>query len=107
MLGLLLIFFIGKAFFTLAQTHKRNKWLFGVLGIVVYYGMAIIGGLVIVFIAVAMGNESILELSDTILGLMGVPVGLLAVWGFHYMLRKNWASNPKSQNPDLLDNSNF
>lgn len=107
MLGLLLIFFIGKAFFNLAQTHERNKWLFGVLGVVVYYGMTIIGGLVIVFIAVTIGNEGILNYSDTILGLMGVPVGLLSVWGFHYMLRKNWEANPKNQNSDLLDNGSF
>lgn len=107
MLGLLILFFIGKAFFNLAKKHHRNKWLFGVLGIAVCYGMIIIGGIIVVAIALALGNEGILELSDTVLGMMGVPIGLLSVWLFYYLLRKNWEGNPKNQNPDLLDNSNF
>lgn len=107
MLGLILIFFIGKAFFSLAKTHNRNKWLFAVLGVIVYYGMSFIGATAIVLIAVAVGNEGILNYPDALIGIMGVPIGLLAVWGFHYLLRKNWEGNPKDQNPDLLDTSDF
>ena len=107
MLGLLVLFFIGKAFFNLAKKHHRNKWLFAVLGIAVCYGMIIIGGIIVVLIAVELGNESILNLSDALLGLMGVPIGLLSAWLFYYLLRKNWEGNPKDQNPELLDSSDF
>ena len=107
MLGLILIYFIGKSFYTLAQKYKRNKWLFAILGVVTYYGMTIIGGLIIMFIAAAVGNESIFELPDVVLGLMGVPIGLLSVWGLHYLLRKNWVGHPKDQNPELLDGNDF
>ena len=107
MLVLLLIYFIGKAFYNLAIKHDRNKWLFGMIGVVTYYGMTIIGGLVIVFIAISGGNESILELPEYILGLIGVPVGLLSVWLLHYLLRKNWEGNPKDQNSELLDGADF
>jgi len=107
MLGLLLIFFIGKGFFNLAKKHERNKWLFAVLGVIVYYGMGIIGAMVIVSVALALGHDGILNFSDAMLGFMGIPIGLLAVWGFHYMLRRNWENNPKNQNSELLDNNNF
>mgnify|MGYP001155083480 CR=1 FL=1 len=107
MLGLLVLFFIGKAFYTLAQKHNRNKWLFAILGIVVCYGMITIGALLVVFIAIAVSGDGILNNSDTVLGLMGVPVGLLSAWLFHHLLRKNWEGNPKDQNSDLLDSSNF
>jgi hypothetical protein len=107
MLGLILIFFIGKSFFNLAKEHGRNKWLFGILGVVVYYGMTIIGGIIIGLIAAISGNESIFELPDIVLGLMGVPIGLLSVWLFHYILRKNWKGNPKDKNSELLDSTDF
>lgn len=107
MLGLLLLFFIGKAFFNLAQKHQRNRWLFGVLGIVVFYGASIIGGFIIGFIAAAAGNESLFELPDFLQGIIAMPIGLLATWFFHYMLRKNWDSNPKDKNPELLDSTDF
>ncbi len=107
MLGLLLIYFIGKAFFNLALKHGRNKWLFGVLGVVVYYGMMIIGVFLIGAVAILAENESFIELSDTILGIIGIPIGLLSVWLFHYLLRKSWEKNPKDQNSELLDENNF
>lgn len=107
MLGLLIIYFIGKSFFNLAKKHKRNKWLFAILGVVTYYGMTIIGGFIIMFIAAAAGNESIFELPDIVIGLMGIPVGLLSIWLLHYMLRKNWEGDPKDENPELLDATEF
>ena len=107
MLLLLLIYFIGKAFFKLAKKHGRNKWLFGVLGVVVYYGMAIIGVFLIGVVAILAGNESILELSDTALGFAGIPIGLVSVWLFHYLLRKNWEGSPKNHNSELLDEVDF
>ncbi|MCJ8290343.1 MAG: hypothetical protein HRT58_11820 [Crocinitomicaceae bacterium] len=107
MLGLVIIYFIGKSFFNLAKKHERNKWLFGILGVVTYYGMTIVGGLIIVFIAAVIGNESIFELPDIVLGLMGIPIGLLSIWLLHYMLRKNWEGHPKDQHPELLDGTDF
>ncbi len=107
MLGLIIIYFIGKWFYKLAEKHDRQKWLFAILGVVVYYGMSLLGGIVIVIIAISAGNEAILDTPDILLGLMGVPIGLLSMWGFHTILRKNWEANPKNSQSELLDNTEF
>lgn len=97
MLGLLIIYFIGKSFYTLAGKHQRHKWLFAILGVVVYYGMTILGGAAIILIALALGKDEILDVPDILVGLMGVPIGLLSIWVFHIILRKNWEKNQKVQ----------
>ena len=107
MIGLLILFFIGKAFFTLAQKHNRNKWLFGILSVVIYYGSAFLGGMLIGVIAIATENEQIFEMSDFALNLIALPFGLLSVGLAYYILKRTWEKNPKDQNPDLLDSTNF
>ena len=107
MLALVIIYFIGKWFYKLAEKHQRNKWLFAILGVVVYYGMTIIGGITIVIITLALGNEAILETPDVVAGLLGIPIGLLSMWGFHVILRKNWEGNPKNSQSELLDNTDL
>jgi hypothetical protein len=105
MIGLLIIYFIGKWFYKLAEKHQRQKWLFAILGVVVYYATAILGGFAIILIAVAVRDEEILDSLYPLLGLMGLPIGLLSIWGFHTILRKNWEGNPMGSQTELLDNT--
>jgi thiamine transporter ThiT len=107
MLGLLILFFIAKAFYTLADKHGRNKWVFGILSIAIYYGSAFLGGMLIGIIAIAMGNESIFELSDMALNLIALPFGLLAVGLTYYLLKRNWERNPRDTATELLDDTHF
>lgn len=53
-IGIFLIYFLGKAFYSLAQREGKSKsmqWLFAVLGILSYYVGTFIGG-IIVFLVV-------------------------------------------------------
>ena len=38
MVGLILIYFTGKAFANLAEEYNKGKWLYGFLGVFSYYG---------------------------------------------------------------------
>lgn len=102
MLGLLVLFIIGKWHYTLAETHKRSRWLFGILGVVGYYVGVYIGALLIGMLAVVFEWDSIFELSDTVYHFISMPFGILATWGLHTILRKNWEKNPTT-NSNLLD----
>lgn len=105
MLGLLVLYFIGKAYYKMADRHGRSKWGFAILGCVIYYGVIILASFVVGILAVIFEWERIFELPDVMLGLMAIPFGLLAQWGFRLILEKNWERNPtNSSNDNLLDN---
>ena len=82
MLGLILLFFIGKWHYTLAEEFNKNKWLFAILGIVVYYGGIMIGAFILGLLSVLFDFEEVLELPEIVLGLIALPIGLLATWAF-------------------------
>ncbi len=104
MLGLILIYFIGRWYYTLAESHNKNKWLFAVIGVVVYYVGIIVGGFSIGVAAVLFGFEHILELPDVVLGLIALPFGLIATWGLRAILKKSW-ENEVVPDDRLLDDA--
>ncbi|WP_406683115.1 hypothetical protein N1F78_10505 [Seonamhaeicola sp. MEBiC1930] len=89
MLAILLVYFIGKRFYDLSIEYNQKKWLYAILSIVVYYGVQFAFGFII----------GILDMLfdwgidwDTSYGwnLLGIPIGLLAVWGFYTLLENKW-----------------
>ncbi len=47
MLGLIFIYFIGRAFLRLATEHGKSKWLWSVLGVASYYIFGFLFGVII------------------------------------------------------------
>ena len=89
MLGLLLIYFIGKYFYKLSEEYNQNKWLYAILGIVVYYATGFCLGIGLGII------DLIFELNldyDNMFGinLLSIPFGIAACYGFYYLLKRKW-----------------
>lgn len=105
MLGLILIYTIGKWFATLAFDYNKNRWVYAILGIVTYYGGILIFGFLVGMLIAATGNTSLLELPAIVLSLMIIPFGLLAAWILRTSLQKHWEKQAEIivSNPDLLD----
>lgn len=104
MLGLFLIFFIGRAFYELASEFERNKWGHTILGIASYYAGTLIGGLVIgVIIALYYPSalEDIENGNDLLYSLMAIPFGLLICWLVYRFLKSRWSKQPNQG--DSLD----
>lgn len=106
MIGIFIIYWIGKTYYTLAQKHNRSKWGFAILGPVIYYLGSIIGILLIMLGYFATGSEEMFyEINERLLDFMGVPFGALACWGLYQLLKRKWeqkALMPKQV--DVLDN---
>ncbi|MFD2727296.1 hypothetical protein [Hyunsoonleella rubra] len=47
MLSIVLLYFIGKYYYELAQEYYKHRWGYGILGIVVYYAGSAIGGVLV------------------------------------------------------------
>lgn len=89
MLGILLIYFIGKRFYDLAEEFNQNKWLFAILSIIVYYAAGFLFGVVLgIFILVF---EWDFDLENNFgINLLAIPAGLLADWIFYVILENRW-----------------
>lgn len=88
MVGLLLLYFVGKAFYALSERHNRSKWGFAILGVGSYYLGTFIGGFVVAILYEVVLEQSIDDMNDMLLGLMALPFGVLACWGFYKILEK-------------------
>ena len=89
MLGLLLIFFIGRYFYRLAEDYSQNKWLFAFLGIVLYYAAGIVFGVALGLMDLIFGWN--LDFDNMFgINLLSIPIGIAACYGFYVLLEKKW-----------------
>ena len=88
-LGFVLLYFIGKYFYKLAEEFNKNKWLYAILGIVVYYAGIFLGGILLALMDLLVGFNFNWE-SNLMLGLIVLPFGLGAAYLFYYILKKQW-----------------
>jgi hypothetical protein len=93
MIGVLLLYWIGKYFYKLAEKYNKNKWGFAVLGIVVYYGGIIVFGISFAIIAEIVSPGFIDTANETALSLLSLPFGALACYGLYKYLKKTWKKN--------------
>ena len=103
MLGLFLIYFIGKSFYDLAFEFHKSQWGFAILGVVSYYTGTIVVGLVVGLLIEFGVIPSLSGLPDLVLNLMAMPFGLLACWGLYHLLKSQWSKAPARQETDALD----
>ena len=90
MLGILLIYFIGKRFYDLSIEFNKNKWVYGILGVVGYYA---IGGLfvfIIAFLDIYVFDWGYDWESSYGINFISLPLGLLGVWGLYMLLENKW-----------------
>ena len=92
MLGLLLIYYIGKQFYQLAHEYDKHEWGFAILGVVSYYAGTFIGGFII-SIVYTIWIGSIDSLNEWVLSFLSLPFGILACYGLHKYLTNSWQKN--------------
>ncbi|NER16726.1 hypothetical protein [Spongiivirga citrea] len=91
MLGLILIYFIGKRFYTLAEEFNKHKWGFAILGVVSYYIGTFIGGILIGILGMIFMWDFVLEETNNFaLGLVALPFGIALCIGLYYLLQYLW-----------------
>lgn len=105
MLGLLLVYLVGKRGYNLAEKYKRSAWGFAILAVVVYYAGSFLGG-ILIGVVDAFFDTGLLDLPDIVIGIFAIPFGLAAWWGFLRLLEKSWSKPSETSNDidDLVDN---
>lgn len=90
MLGLLLIYFIGKKFYELAEDYNKNKWLYAIGSVISYYvsGFVILGA--IVLLDIFLFEWGINWEASFGVNLLAIPIGLLSVYLLYQFLESRW-----------------
>lgn len=102
MIGLVLLYFMGRAFYQLAEAHQKSKWGVAILGIAVYYAALLVSAFLVALVMLEVDPYS--EPADFVLTLIALPFALAATWGFHRMLKKRWENESGSiHHPEILD----
>lgn len=103
MIGLICIYFIGKYFYNLANAYNRNKWLYGLLGVLCfYYGSLFIGGIAMYFFAGTFWHSGVdFLMSFPNLGVLKMPFGILLACGVHYVFETNWKKSFRINNDEI------
>jgi hypothetical protein len=105
MIGLILIYFIGKSFYKLAEKHKKSEWGFAILGVALFYIGSFVGGFIVGILFEVFSPGTIDGLSDTILGVIGLPFGLITWWFSLKQITKKWETNAVTLDMDVLDDN--
>jgi len=102
MLGLILLYWIGKNFYKLAEKYDKSPWGFAILGIVVYYSGILICGFIAGIISELVAPGSLDNFNEFLLSLLLLPFGLLGCYILYKYLEKTWEKN-KPKTSQLID----
>ncbi|WP_291866277.1 hypothetical protein [Maribacter sp.] len=98
MLGLLLLYWIGKYFYKLAEEYNKSEWGYAVLGILVYYGGIFFFGLIAGIIGEIVSPGFSETFNETLFGFIMLPFGILSCYLLYKYLEKTWKKNrPKNE----------
>ena len=108
MLGLILIYWIGKAFYDLAEKHNRTGWGHAIFGVAVYYIIQFIFAFLAVLFLEFTSPGFYFEDYEMGITLMSIPISALGCWGYYLFIKGRWeneinAVQEVSFDSELLD----
>ena len=102
MLGLILIYLVGKKFYELAFEYNKSRWGYAIAGVVSYYAGYLLSVFIIATIVEISSPGYITDSNELLFSVLGIPFGALICWGFYKMLERNWSKDKNTQ-PNTLD----
>lgn len=102
MLGLILLYWLGKYFYKLAGEYDKSKWGYAILGIGVYIVATIATVILLLLFDEIFELNFLNSLNDRIVDLICMPFGLASVYFLYKYLQKNWEKN-KPKVDSLID----
>lgn len=107
MIGIYLLFVLaGRPFYRLALDYDKNEWLYGFLGILSFFIGSNVAAFFLVFFLTLFAGIDFTTYDENLLGLIGVPFGILACYLYYKFLKKKWENSTVMEgNADVLDDN--
>jgi len=79
MLGILLLYWIGKYYYKLAEAHDKSKWGYAILGIVMYYASVVVSGLLIGIVIELIWPGAVDTINELLLSILVLPARIYCI----------------------------
>ena len=102
MLTIVLLFFIGKYFYELAQEYYKNRWIFAILGIAMYYFGTFLAGIVLA-LGIDLFGWTFDWTNNLSLVMIALPSGLVTVVIVYLLLERHWKKQKVKDQDSIQD----
>lgn len=104
MLGLVLVFFVGKYFFDLAGRYDKSEWGYAILGVISYYGGTFLMGIILGVLGEFGVMRAVEDIPSFVLTILAIPAGILTSFLLYRYLENRWDKPVIQETPaDVLD----
>lgn len=103
MLGLVLLYWIGKYYYRLAGDHNKSQWGFAILGIIAYYAGIFVFSIIIGAVVEIISPGYWEDFDEMVLGILMLPFGILSTYLLYLSLETFWKKNSVSALIDPFD----
>lgn len=91
MIEIIIMIIVGKQFYQLAKKYNQQlAWVYGILGVISYYGGAFIAGIIIGLYSEITGDYFLDGMNDLMLLVIFLPIGVLSCWGAYQLFKNKW-----------------
>lgn len=91
MIEIIIIILIGKKFFQLAKKYNQKlAWVYGVLGVLSYYGGIFIAGAILGLYIELTGEDPFIGVDDITLAAAFIPIAIFSCWGTYRLFKNKW-----------------
>ena len=103
MLGLLLLYWVGKYFYKLAEEHDKSKWGFAILGIVSYYAEMVLFSFIAGIVMELVSPGFVDTMNEMLFGILMIPLGVLCCYIFYKALESSWKKADSNNSNELIN----
>ena len=97
MLGYIFLYYIGFYFYRLAENHKKNKWLFGIVGIATY----IFGNTLYILYDNFFLEQNINNFNILFFSFKSFSSGVLSIFILFHLLNFIWSRKKVTREEDI------
>lgn len=106
MLGIFLIYWVGKKYYDLAFQYNKSPWAWAIAALFIYFGSQFVLGIIASILFYADQNFEIPTKDELLLNLSGVLFGLAIWYGIFTYLERRWENQYYNQADDSFDQIN-
>jgi energy-coupling factor transporter transmembrane protein EcfT len=106
MLQISFFYFAARYYYQLAESCRKQKYLYGILGIIIFYSGQVVGEVAvetILYFVTFVFKQPQLTVYDSLWSMLSFPFGILICWMVYRLLKKKWQYEENPQTESMIE----